>query len=310
MVDLEEGLCKGIVVALRANFLEVEIDHYQSIEPSTINKLKAKTSLRLLCTCRRRLSYQGLFISVGDRVLLDAIDLISNRAVIASILPRESWFVRPPVANATQIFVVISLRQPRFDSDQVNRFLLTAEKTGLNVRLLLTKRDLVNTEQLDDQTLRFRGWGYDPLLVSTKTRDGLEDLRECLLKSTLSVFCGPSGVGKSSLINCLLPKASLSVGELSGRLQRGRHTTRNVELITVAKGSRVADTPGFNRPDLSVEPELLPFLFPEIRNQANLSNCRFRNCLHREEPGCVIQKDWERYPLYRTCIDDLINSGR
>ncbi len=308
MVQPEDGIFKGIVVALRANFLEVEID--ESIYLNFLDKKNIKTSRRLLCTCRSRLNYQGSFISVGDRVLLEAVDWNSNRAVISTVLPRESFLIRPPVANVTEIFVVVSLRKPDFDPDQTNRFLLTAEQTGLNVRLIFTKIDLLKAEQLDEQILRIRGWGYEPLSISIKTGDGLEDLREYLMKASLSVLCGPSGVGKSSLINYLLPKASLAVGELSGRLERGRHTTRNVELLTVSEGSRVADTPGFNRPNLLIKPDDLPFLFPEVRDQLNLFNCRFRNCLHRDEPGCAINKDWERYSFYRTCIDDLINFGR
>ena len=285
---------KGIVVALQANFLEVEI-----VSPKYA---------RLLCTRRSRLDYHGSFVNVGDFVRLESIDWKESRAVISDVAPRESWLSRPPVANVTVIVVTLSLKHPTFDLDQASRFLLTAEQTGLDVGLLLTKSDLISCNQIQTQLTRLQKWGYKPLAVSARTGAGLQLVNDLLKGSQIAVFCGPSGVGKSSLLNKLLPEESIRVGELSGRLQRGRHTTRHVELFSISSGTRVADTPGFNRPEIDIAPQNLACLFPEVRSQLKLGSCKFRNCLHINEPGCAIAKNWERYFFYKTLVGQLINS--
>ena len=149
---------------------------------------------------------------------------------------------------------------------------------------------------------RLRGWGYDPLALSSATGAGIDALRQRLAAAQLSVLCGPSGVGKSSLLNQLRPDLQLRTAAVSGRLQRGRHTTRHVELFPLGPSARVADTPGFNRPDLPEDPQELGVLFPELRQQLDPWPCRFRDCLHRGEPGCGVSTDWERYALYKLSL--------
>ena len=127
-------------------------------------------------------------------------------------------------------------------------------------------------------------------------------------KTKLTVLAGPSGVGKTSLINHLIPTVSLPTSSVSKKLKRGTHTTRLVELFAIGNGSLLADTPGFNRPEIVCEPSDFAFLFPEFRTQLSNSQCKFRNCLHRDEPGCVIDKDLERYPFYRENLEEMINS--
>ena len=289
----------GIVVALQANYLEVELDAASEGVPS-----------RLLCTRRTRLSHRGEAVHVGDRVVVEAIDHVQARAVVARVDARSSLLSRPPVANASTIVVALAVEQPGFDPDQASRFLLTAERTGLAVELLLTKADLVSRDQLGALQARLQGWGYAPIAVSSRTDEGLDRVRQRLSASSLSVVCGPSGVGKSSLLNRLMPHLTLRVGAVSGRLQRGRHTTRHVELFPLAEGCRVADTPGFNRPDLPDEPREFALLFPELRHQLDPWPCRFRDCLHRAEPGCGIRRDWERYDLYTTGLEELSKLSR
>ena len=105
----------------------------------------------------------------------------------------------------------------------------------------------------------------------------------------------------------LIPNQSFSIGKLSRRLQRGKHTTRHTELFSVTAGSLVADTPGFNRPLINIDARDLSDFFPEIRNQLDYKSCKFRNCLHRDEPGCRVKKKWERYSQYRQLLDVLIS---
>ncbi|MEB3159297.1 MAG: ribosome small subunit-dependent GTPase A [Synechococcus sp.] len=286
-----------MVVALQANYLEVELD-------------PPDHSTRLLCTRRTRLNHRGAAVHVGDCVWVEAIDFNQGRAVVADVEPRSSWLNRPPVANVTAVVVAFAMDQPSFDPDQASRFLLTAEQTGLAVQVLLTKCDLLPLDQRQDLMSRLRGWGYDPLAISSSTGEGLDALRQLLQRQPLSVLCGPSGVGKSSLLNGLLPELSLRVGAVSGRLQKGRHTTRHVELHPLGDGSRVADTPGFNRPELPRELHNLEVLFPELRSQLESHPCRFRDCLHRDEPGCGVTRDWERYGIYRRAVEELLDLNR
>jgi ribosome biogenesis GTPase len=208
------------------------------------------------------------------------------------------------------VVVALAVDQPSFDPDQASRFLLTAERTGLPVQLLLTKGDLMEEHQRFALVERLMGWGYDSLVVSSQTGEGVEVLSQRLKDTELAVLCGPSGVGKSSVLNCLMPHLALRVGAVSGRLQRGRHTTRHVELFSIAPGARVADTPGFNRPDLPDDPSELGVLFPELRAQLNPWPCRFRNCLHKQEPGCGINRDWERFAFYKDALQECSDLSR
>ena len=296
---VEASAQSGMVVALQANYLEVELDQVSELIPS-----------RLLCTRRTRLSHRGEAVYVGDRVRVEAIDVSHARAVVADVEPRVSFLTRPPVANATTVVVALAVDQPAFDPDQASRFLLTAERTSLVVQLVLTKTDLLGPEALERLRVRLQAWGYSPLLVSTRSGLGLSTLKQSLAESSLSVLCGPSGVGKSSLLNALIPKLDLRIGAVSGRLQRGRHTTRHVELHRLEGEARVADTPGFNRPELPDDPRNLEVLFPELRSQLEHHPCRFRDCLHRDEPGCGVTRDWERYPIYRRAVEELLGLSR
>ena len=289
----------GIVVALQANYLEVELDQAPEQGPS-----------RLLCTRRTRLSHRGEAVHVGDRVRVEAIDPVQARAVVSGVEPRSSWLTRPQVANVSLVVVALAVDQPAFDPDQASRFLLTAERTELPVQLLLTKGDLVEEDQRSALVERLMGWGYDAWVVSSQTGAGIEELRQRLQDTELAVLCGPSGVGKSSVLNRLMPHLALRVGAVSGRLQRGRHTTRHVELFPIAPGARVADTPGFNRPDLPDDPSELGVLFPELRAQLSPWPCRFRNCLHKQEPGCGINRDWERFEFYKDALQECSDISR
>ncbi|QNI75041.1 ribosome biogenesis GTPase / thiamine phosphate phosphatase [Synechococcus sp. MVIR-18-1] len=296
---VDQSAQSGMVVALQANYLEVELDQVSERIPS-----------RLLCTRRTRLSHRGEAVYVGDRVRVEAIDASHARAVVSHVEPRVSFLTRPPVANATTVVVALAVAQPAFDPDQASRFLLTAERTSLHVQLVLTKTDLLEPEALEQLRARLHAWGYPPLLVSTGSGLGLSKLKQSLAGSSLSVLCGPSGVGKSSLLNALIPELDLRIGAVSGRLQRGRHTTRHVELHRLEGEARVADTPGFNRPELPDDPRNLEVLFPELRAQLEPHPCRFRDCLHRDEPGCGVTREWERYPIYRRAVEDLLGLNR
>lgn len=221
------------------------------------------------------------------------------------MLPRRSELDRPPVANADQILLVFALAEPTLDPHQLSRFLVKAESTELHVCLCLSKSDLVTTNEQQHWRSRLEAWGYPPLLISVYKLLGLPEL-SAYLNQQITVVSGPSGVGKSSLINHLVPEANLRVGEVSGKLARGRHTTRHVELFELSSGGLLADTPGFNQPELNCPPEELAHHFPEVRQHLAIASCQFSDCLHRNEPGCVVRGEWERYQYYLDMLEEAI----
>ncbi len=305
MNNSKSNQSRGIVVALKANFLIVEINNKDLKSNLLLADLQNQ---RLLCTRRSKLDYQGLFIDVGDRVFVESIDWKNKRGLITNLEPRQSLLNRPAVANVTLIAVCISVEEPLFDIEQTSRFLITAEDKNINIVLVLTKIDLIEKEKLNSYIHRIKCWGYNPIPISVKDMVGIQLLLNILRQTELSVLCGPSGVGKTSLINHLIPNLSLPTSSVSKKLKRGINTTRHVELFPVGDGSLVADTPGFNRPEIVSDPLKFAFLFPELREQLMNATCKFRNCLHRDEPGCVINKDLERYSFYRENIEEIISS--
>lgn len=286
----------GTVLAAQANYYQVRLETH-SVDVPDVEEL--------LCTRRSRLKKMGQQVMVGDRVEVEEPDWMGQRGAIAQVLPRQTELVRPPVANVDQMLLVFALADPPLDPQQLTRFLITAESTGLEVRLGLSKCDLVTPEQQAEWTGRLQQWGYTPTLLSLVSNQGLDTLRTQLTDRT-TVVSGPSGVGKSSLISSLIPAAELRVGAVSERWGRGKHTTRHVELFELPGGGLLADTPGFNQPSLECQPEHLIDYFPEARQRLEVGACQFHNCLHRHEPNCVVRGEWERYPYYLALLEEAI----
>ena len=289
----DSSLC-GTVLAVQANFYQVKLDAPDTHPRPT-----------LLCTRRSRLKKLGQQVMVGDRVWIEEPDWQGDRGAIAAVLPRRSELDRPPVANADQILLVFALAEPSLDPYQLSRFLIKAESTQLRVCLGLSKTDLVTPASQTDWQQRLQAWGYDPIFISVHQSLGLDCVFD-QLRDRITVVSGPSGVGKSSLINCLVPQAHLRVGDVSGKLAKGRHTTRHVELFDLPSGGLLADTPGFNQPELTCTPDELALYFPEIRQRLATATCQFSDCLHRQEPGCQVRGDWERYEIYLLLLDEAI----
>ena len=284
MEDLKSDLrLLGTVIAVQANFYQV--------------KLEDSRGDSLLCTRRTRLKKIGQKVMVGDRVLIEEPDWQDGRGAIAEVLPRTTVLQRPPVANTDLILLVFALEEPTLDPWQLSRFLVKAESTTLQLYLCLNKCDLITLEQQRQWQQRLLDWGYEASFVSVEQRLGIEELLSHL-EGKISVVAGPSGVGKSSLIDALIPNVELRVGKVSGKLQRGRHTTRHVELFELPDGGLLADSPGFNQPDLDCLASELAQYFPEARARLQQGSCQFSDCLHRDEPNCVVRGDWERYEYY------------
>ncbi|MEN9216433.1 MAG: ribosome small subunit-dependent GTPase A [Gloeomargarita sp. HHBFW_bins_162] len=269
----------GQVIAAQANFYRVATSEYGE----------------LLCTSRARLKKTGQWVLVGDQVQVEEIDPASHRGAISEIFPRRSELDHPPIANVDQLLLMLALAEPALEIHHLSRFLVKAESTKLPFILVLNKADLCTQETIEFWQKKLASWGYHPLIISTTTGQSISELKS-RLANKITVITGPSGVGKSSLINTLIPGANLATGSVAQRTGRGRHTTRHIQLLPFDRGGMIADTPGFNQPNLDIEPTELAQCFPEIYRQ-NVS-CEFANCTHQDEPGCGIDKEWERYDHY------------
>lgn len=279
----------GIVRAKQANFYRVHL-------PGEVV---------LLCTSRSRLKKTGERVMVGDRVTVEEINQEVGQGVITAIAPRTTAMARPPIANATQVLLLFAIEAPPLDPWQLSRFLVCSEATAMRPCLCLNKCDLVSQEVQTHWQQRLAGWGYPPILLSVEARSGYNTLLPQLAQQT-TLLAGPSGVGKSSLIRSLIPDVAVRVAAVSGKLHRGRHTTRHVELFELPSGGLLADSPGFNQPDLVCAPADLANYFPEIRARLQGEvTCQFKDCQHHEEPGCVVRGDWERYDHYLSLLMEV-----
>ena len=221
----------------------------------------------------------------GDEVTLETEN---GASVIAQIAPRKNVFVRPPVANLDVLFLVASTTQPTPSTLVLDKLSAIAVDKGVQPVIVCTKGDLAEAEFLrsayEKSTLPF-------IRIDYGSGAGLDEVKQWI-SGRLCAFCGNSGVGKSTLLNALLPDAARETSAISQKLGRGRHTTRHIELYSFGGGTFVADTPGFSAFDTErmelVHKEQLQYAFPEFAPY--LGHCQFPDCAHRKEPGCAIRK--------------------
>jgi ribosome biogenesis GTPase / thiamine phosphate phosphatase len=228
---------------------------------------------------------------VGDRVVFEVTE--NGEGMVDEILPRTSELIRPPIANVKLAVLVFSLNEPALNLQLLDKFLVHIEHSGLEALICFTKQDLLepDTEDLTDAAKVYELYesiGYAVLTTSALKHQGVEAVLD-RLQGTISVFSGQSGVGKSTLLNAMMPNLQLETNIISSKLGRGKHTTRHVELIPLHNGGWVADTPGFSQLDfLQLEAEQLSACFVEFR--ALSANCKFRGCLHQHEPDCRVRE--------------------
>ena len=269
------------------------------------NQDNSLNSEKFLCKVRKSINFQDQLIYVGDEVVIDNIDLKRKRAVITSLKKRKNLLVRPSVANISNIFIVFSVEEPELNLSQVNRFLISAESMEVEVSLVLTKCDLISDTSRSLLLEKFGKWGYQAITLNLQKPDNFNNLLAELKKKECSIFMGPSGVGKTTLLNMIIPGLQNSTAPVSNKIKRGKNTTRNVELFSISNQSYIVDTPGFNMQPLEVDIRLLPNLYSEIYKQIidDGIKCKFRNCLHLNDEGCNLNKSFERYSFYKDMIE-------
>jgi ribosome biogenesis GTPase len=263
-----------------------------------------------LCTARGRIKKEGLSILTGDEVELDEINPDLKTAVIAARKDRQNILSRPPVANVDQAIIVQAVHQPEWSALICDRYVVhfQLELPGAPPVLCFNKCDLASPARITALRSIYEPLGYFVTFVSAKTGVGMDDLVK-RMSGKISVMAGPSGVGKSSLLNSLVPELKLKIGRMENEFGVGRHTTTSSELYNIGpiekyfgvgsgKGSWVADTPGFNILELRhPEPSMVVWQFPEILELAH--DCKFLNCLHLVEQGCNVLQNIEKIPHER-----------
>jgi ribosome biogenesis GTPase len=268
-----------------------------------------------ICEIRGSIKYSDDRPIVGDFVLIEIIDEKLKKGMIKEILPRKTKLHRPLVSNVSQAIIVFSIKDPDPHLNLLDRLLVFVEHSGLNSIICFNKSDIDDFKIVDDYRKIYEDAGYKVIVTSATENLGRAELIE-ILKNEISVFAGPSGVGKSSLLNMIQPNLKLRIGEISKKIRRGKHTTRHTELIPLDSGGWVVDTPGFANLDISfIDKSDVGDYFKEIK--AVSSMCKFKNCLHINEPKCAVIKKLSekgisksRYKSYLLILNEIEKNRR
>lgn len=276
--------------------------YYVYVEGAGLYECKAKGAFRK----------QKIKPLVGDNVEIAVIDEANKLGNVEKILPRKNELIRPAVSNIDMALVIFASAKPDPNFNLLDRFLCMMEYQKVPVTICFNKIDLVDQEKLKEYSRIYEPAGYNVIFTCTKTKEGLGSIRS-LLEGKTTTVAGPSGVGKSSIINCLQSDITMETGTISEKIERGKHTTRHSEIIPVSHDTYIMDTPGFSSMDVpGFEKEDLWTCYPEfVRHEPY---CRFIGCSHINEPDCGVKaavEDGEispvRYENYKLLYEELKN---
>ena len=241
---------------------------------------------------------------VGDDVEIDIVSREDMKGNITDILERKSELIRPAVANIDQTLVVFAAKSPAPNRNLLDRFLVMMESQGMKSILCFNKMDLADDEDEEELKNTYEKAGYEVLLISVKQNQGIEKVLEILDKKTTSL-AGPSGVGKSSLLNALVPEAVMETGDISRKIERGKHTTRHSEIFCLGESTYLMDTPGFSSIyTCPCEKEELKGYFPDFHEYEG--KCRFNGCVHVNEPDCAVKNAVEAGYIGQSRYDNYV----
>ena len=252
---------------------------------------------------------------VGDDVDIEVLSEVEKTGSIINIFERKNELIRPAVANIDQALVVFAAAKPSPHFNLLDRFLVMMQTKEIPVILCFNKEDIASEEKLAELADIYKDCGCNLIFVSAREEKNIEELRK-LLEGKMTAIAGPSGVGKSSLINLLNPEANMETGSISRKIERGKHTTRHSELFMIDEDSYIMDTPGFSSLYVNdFEKEELKYYFPEFEPYEG--QCRFNGCDHIHEPGCAVKEAVEkgkihavRYEDYKELYEELKNKRR
>ena len=252
---------------------------------------------------------------VGDNVEITVLNEEEKEGSVTSILPRRNSLIRPAVANVDQAFLIFAMENPKPNFLLLDRVLIMMEQQGIPVVICFNKKDVGEKEEMEKLYEIYTGCGYRVVLSSTYEGEGMDEIHE-ILKGKTTVVAGPSGVGKSSITNCMQGEVQMETGEISKKLKRGKHTTRHSQVIPVEKNTFLVDTPGFSSLYLTdMKEEELRDYFPEFVMYE--PQCRFQGCMHIHEPGCAVKEalsegeiSQQRYDNYLALYEELKEKRR
>lgn len=264
------------------------------------------------CKAKGAFRKQKIKPLVGDMVRIAVLDEAEHLGNVEEILPRKNELIRPAVANIDMALVIFAAAKPEPNFNLLDRFLCMMEFQNVPVTICFNKTDLVDEEKIEEYRKIYEPAGYRLMSTCTRTGEGVDAVKALLHGKTTTV-AGPSGVGKSSLINALQSDVQMQTGVISDKIDRGKHTTRHSEIIPVMEDSYIMDTPGFSSMDVpGFEKEDLWTCFPEFREYEPY--CKFQGCSHINEPDCGVKEALAegkissvRYENYKLLYEELKN---